>query len=258
MSIPSLAALQARFTELRIPGAAIAVVHGDQRHSAAFGVTSVENPLPVTPDMLFQIGSVSKTFLATLVMRLVEQGKLSLDAPVRTWVPELMLRDAPTAARVTLRHLLMHTGGWVGDWFNNHGEGDDAVARMVAEMATLEQLTPAGQHWSYNNVGFAPAARAIERASGQTFEQAMQSHVFDPLGLKHSYFFANDVITHRFAVGHNVLPDAVQVARPWPLYRASHPPGGIVSSVNELLTYATAHWQRLTPSWWQSISRCSS
>jgi len=68
---------------LSIPGVAVGVLAGDQELAAGFGVTSVENPLPVTPDTLFQIGSITKTFVATAVMRLVENGKLDLDSPVR-------------------------------------------------------------------------------------------------------------------------------------------------------------------------------
>ena len=125
-----------------IPGVAVGVLAGDQESAVGFGVTSVENPLPITADTLFQIGSITKTFVATAIMRLVENDKLDLDAPVRSWLPGLSLFDDGVAQQVTLRHLLTHTGGWVGDYFNDFGSGDDALARMVAEVAELPQLAP--------------------------------------------------------------------------------------------------------------------
>ena len=167
---------------LSIPGVAVGVLAGDQELAAGFGVTSVENPLPVTPDTLFQIGSITKTFVATAVMRLVENGKLDLDMPIRTWLPDLRLFDDGVAQRVTLRHLLTHTGGWVGDYFNDFGSGDDALARMVAEVAKLPQLTPLGEHYSYNNAGFYLAGRVLEAVTGTPFEQAIKALVLDPLG----------------------------------------------------------------------------
>src|SRR5579872_6692369 len=108
---------------LKVPGVAIGVHHDGQDYTAGFGVTNVNHPLPVTEDTLFQIGSTSKTVCATAAMRLVEQGLLDLDTPVRTYLPGLKLADESAAARVTMRHLFNHTGGWQGDFFENTGAG---------------------------------------------------------------------------------------------------------------------------------------
>ena len=87
----------------RVPGVAVGLYDGGEEYVASFGVTSVENPLKVTPETLFQIGSTTKTLTGTAIMALVERGMLDLDEPVR---------------RVTTRHLLTHVGGWVGDVFS--------------------------------------------------------------------------------------------------------------------------------------------
>ena len=160
------------------------MLHEGEEHVAGFGVTSLENPLDVTPDTLFQIGSITKTFTATAVMRLVERGELDLDSPLRTYLPGLKLGDEDVAARVTMRHLLTHTGGWIGDYFDDFGSGDDALARMCESMATLPQLTPLGEVWSYNNAGFYLAGRVIEVIAGKPYEEAMQELVLEPLGLE--------------------------------------------------------------------------
>src|SRR5436190_24197434 len=137
--------------ELSIPGAALGLLFDGEEETTGLGVTSMENPLDVTPATLFQIGSIGKTFTATAVMRLVEQGQVDLDEPVRTYLPDLGLADGEVASKVTIRHLLTHTSGWVGDYFDDLGWGDDALARMVEKLADLPQLTPLGEVWAYNN-----------------------------------------------------------------------------------------------------------
>jgi CubicO group peptidase (beta-lactamase class C family) len=228
----------AAMAHYHVPGVAIGLLYEGQERYASFGVTSVENPLPVTTDTLFQIGSTTKTFTGTVAMRLVEAGKLDLDAPVRTYLPSLRLADEGTAAGVTMRHLLNHTGGWVGDYFDDTGAGDDALEQIVARMIDVPQLTPLGQVWSYNNAGFYIAGRVIEVLTGQPYENVVREFIFEPLGMTKSLFFAGDAITERTAVGHIVRDGVPEVARPWPLARAAHPVGGIASTARDQVRYA--------------------
>ncbi len=148
-------------------------------------MTSIENPLPVTPDTLFQVGSISKTFTATALMMLMEAGKVDLDTPVRAYLPDFQLSDESVAARVTLRHLLTHTGGWLGDYFNDFGFGDDAQAKMLIEIAKLPQLTPLGEVWSYCNTGFNIAGRIIEVITGQSYEAVIKEDDSRSVGHEH-------------------------------------------------------------------------
>ena len=230
---------------LAVPGVAIGVVDGDAEHTAGFGVTNIEHPLPVDADTLFQIGSITKTVTATVAMRLAEQGRLDLDAPVRAYLPNLRLSDDQAATHVTLRHLFNHTGGWAGDYFDDTGNGDDALARIVERLAELPQVTPFGTIWSYNNAGFYIAGRVLEVVSGKQYEALARELVLEPLGMNRSFFFPGDVMTYRFAAGHknSFEPGAppVSVARPWPLARSAHPAGGISSTVRDQLRYARFH-----------------
>src|SRR5258705_1412267 len=224
-----------------VPGVAIGMLRADAVEVAAFGVTSVENALPVDGDTLFQIASVTKTMTATVIMRLVERGKLDLDAPVRRYIPSFRLRDAAAQERATIRHLVTHTGGWLGDCFADFGNGDDALERYVAAMAELEQITPLGEIWHYSNSSFTLLGRLIEVVTGKTYEEATRELLFVPLGMTKSCFSANEAITHRVAIGHVIVDEKPTVARPWAFPRATTPVGGIVSTANDLMRYARFH-----------------
>src|SRR5262245_11517615 len=148
-------ALVASLRDAQIPGAALGILAGDREEHATFGVASLSSERPVTPAMLFQIGSLSKTYTATAIWRLIDEGALALDAPVRSYLPDLRLSDEATAATVTVANLLDHTAGWYGDEGFDTGNGDDALARYVAErLPVLPQLFPCGAYFSYNNAAF--------------------------------------------------------------------------------------------------------
>lgn len=93
--------------------------------------------MPVTTDTVFQIGSISKVFTATLVMQLVDEGLLSLDTPIAKYLPEFHVADDKTRRAVTARHFLSHSSGIDGDFFPDTGRDDDAIARLVDMSALL-------------------------------------------------------------------------------------------------------------------------
>ena len=229
---------------LGVPGASIGVEHDGAVDAAGFGVTSIEHPLEVDAETLFQIGSITKTMTGTLALQLVEKGVLDLDAPIRRYLPALRLADEDVAERVTTRHLLTHTGGWYGDYFADPSRGDDALERILPELAELPQLAPLGQIWSYCNSGFYIAGRVIEVLTGRPFESAARELVLEPLGMSRSFFFPEEVLSHRFAVGHRDEDGQTIVARPWALARAASVAGGITSNVRDLLRYARFHLGR--------------
>ena len=234
--------LTAKASELGVPGATAGVIVDGKEITAFHGVTSVENPLDVDERTLFQFGSTGKTFTATAVMRLVEQGKLDLDAPVRTYVPELRLKDEDAARDVTVLQLLNHVAGWEGDSLHDTGDGDDCLEKFVEHMATLQQVTPLGTTVSYNNASLSLAGHVIARVTGTTYEQAVKDLLLDPLGLDMTFFKQNDIMTRRFVVGHEQKDDGtVAVARPWGLPRSGAPAGGMSATVGDQLAWARFH-----------------
>lgn len=235
--------IESEMRRLQVPGASVGVLFDGHAYTASFGVTSAADPLPVTDTTLFQIGSTSKTFTATVLMQLVEQGILSLDATVRTYLPDFRLASEEDAASLTLEHLVTHHGGFDGDFFagDRNARGDDALAVFVAGMAATPQLTPAGHTFSYSNAGLYVLGRIIESVTGQPFERVVRKRIFEPLGMRLSTYFPEYALPHRLAAGHIVTTAGPVVARPWHVPRAIAPGGGIISNVAEQLQYAAFH-----------------
>ena len=136
--------IEAAMVRYHVPGVAVGVFWQGPEHLKGFGVTNVDHPLPVDAETLFRIGSTTKTFTATAMMRLVEQGKVDLAALARRYLPDLKLADEAAAAGVTVRQLLNHSAGWMGDDYGDFGRGEDAIARYLASEKQLPQLTPPG------------------------------------------------------------------------------------------------------------------
>jgi CubicO group peptidase (beta-lactamase class C family) len=204
-------------------------------------VTSIANPLPVDRHTLFVLGSVTKTYTATAIMRLVEAGRVDLEAPVRRYVPELRLPDEHAAARITVLNLLNHTAGLDTRMVLDSGDGDDALAREVAGMAEVAPIGAVGARASYSQLGYNLLGRVIEKVTGQTYEAAVTSLVLEPAGLADSVFTAAQAITRRFAVGHNLDDGVLKLVRTWKDTRGNNPGGGLVSSVADQLRWARFH-----------------
>ena len=153
--------IEAAMVRYHVPGVAVGVFWQGREHLKGFGVTNVDHALPVDAETLFRIGSTTKTFTATAMMRLAEQGKVDLAAPARRYLPDLKLADE-TAASVTVRQLRNHSAGWMGDDYGDFGRGEDAIARYLASVKQLPQLTPPGEVFAYNNAAVVVAGRVIE------------------------------------------------------------------------------------------------
>lgn len=226
---------------LRVPGVAVGLYLDGAEDYVYHGVTSITNPLPVDETTLFQIGSTTKTYTGTAIMRLVERGHVELDAPVRRYLPDFRVQDEAVSASVTVLHLLNHTAGWAGDFMLDTGYGDDALAKFVERMAEAAQEQPLGERVSYNNASLAVAGRIIEVVSGKTYEDAIKELVYEPLGLTEHFFFPWDIMIHRFASGHALHAEEL-VVTPWYEARAGHPPGTEhVSSARDQIRYARFH-----------------
>ena len=240
---------EVKMRDYRVPGVALGILDNGVVTTRGLGVTNVEEPLPVTGHTVFPIASISKTFAATAAMRLVEQGKLDLAAPVRNYLPDFKVRDETVARDVTIWNLLTHSPGWEGQ-VSGPERGEDTLRNFVAtvmpdlmQVAPLDsaQGKPATAAWSYNNAAYSTAGRVIEIANGTSINRAMRDLVFTPLGLEHAGTTAGDFIVNRFAAGHVNRADAPPaLMRPY-THATSVTSGGIGLCITDLLTYAKFH-----------------
>jgi CubicO group peptidase (beta-lactamase class C family) len=230
---------EAKMKEYGVPGVALGIVHDGTVSIRGLGITNVEDPLPVTAHTVFPIASISKTFAATAMMRLVEQGKIDLHAPVRTYIPDFRVRDEAVSRDVTVWHLLTHLGGWEGQ-VSGPDRGTETLKNFVSSITDLMQVAPPGAAWSYNNAGFSIAGRVIEVATGTSINRALRDLVFQPLGLEHAGTTAADFIIQRFAAGHATRDGTATLIRPF-APSASVTAGGVGLCITDLLAYARFH-----------------
>ena len=239
--------LGAKLSELiakhEVPGAQLAVLDGDDIVESAAGVLSLRTGCPATTDALFLPGSIGKLYTATLVLMLVQEGRVDLDTPIRAYLPDFRVQDEEAAAVVTPRNLLSHTSGFDGDHFTDTGRGDDALAFYVAGCADLPQIAPPGLIWSYSNSGYSILGRIVEVLNGKTFEEVLRERIFEPLGLEQTVSFADEAIVHPVSVGHD--PDEekrLAVSSPWALARAFGPMGSaVIASAGDVLRFVQPH-----------------
>jgi CubicO group peptidase (beta-lactamase class C family) len=221
----------------RAPGAVVAVASAGEAPT----VVAVNGD----PDTLYDIGSVTKVMTATLVLQHVARGDLALDDPVADHVPDFRL-DPPEATRsVTVRHLLSHTSGIDrADGFADTGDGDDAVARYVAEVvAGAPLLHPPGERWSYCNAGYTVLGRLVEALDGRAWDDVLAERVFAPAGMGATTIAHLDRLDpdRRVATGHRYDPDrggiVVETRR---VPRSVGPAGNVLATAGDLVAFAEA------------------
>jgi len=225
-------------TEAHVTGAVLGIWHNGEEVRAAHGVLNASTGIPVTIDSLFQLGSITKLWTATMIMQLVDEGLLTLDTTVAEALPGVRLGPAGTAGQVTVQHLLSHTSGIDGDIFTDTGRGDDCVERYVDLLAGAATVFPAGTTYSYSNCGYVLLGRIIEVLDGQSWDESLRSRLGGPLALTKTVTLPEEAILHRAAVGHH--GSGVPV-RTWSLPRSVGPAGLITATVADLLTFARLH-----------------
>ena len=227
--------------EWKVPGMAVAAIKdGEVVLMKGYGVRDLEAKLPVTPKTLFAIGSISKSFAATGLGMLVDQGKLTWDTPVRDLLPEFRLKDRSATEGATLLDLLSHRTGlprhdrlWYASGLSRR--------ELVERLRFLEPSKEFRAAWQYNNLMYLAAGVLDERVSGKTWEESTRERIFRPLGMTASNFSVLDSRkSDDFARPYAKVGDAVKLV---PFYNidALAPAGAINSNVEEMIRYVRFH-----------------
>ena len=195
--------VKAEMSRQKIPGVAVAIVSkGTVMMAKGYGEANVEHHVAVTPETVFESGSVGKQFTSTAVMLLVEDGKIGLEDPITKYFP-----DAPASwAGITVRHLLTHTSG-IPDYTTDAMDyRKDYTEDDIEKIAFgLKPEFPPGSRWNYSNTGYVLLGIIIHKASGKFYGDVLRDRVFQPLGMKSARIISEaDIVPHR-AAGYDLV-----------------------------------------------------
>jgi CubicO group peptidase (beta-lactamase class C family) len=226
----------------QIPGVAVGVVErGQLVFARGFGERDVDQHLPVTPDTLFALGSCSKAFTATAIAMLADEGRLSLDTPVRAYLPDFSLEDPLASATLTTRDLLTHQSGLPRHdffWYQAPFSRDELFGRLKF----LEPVGPPRSQWRYNSLMFVVAGRVVENVSGQSWERFVQTRILEPLDMPRTVLSAEAME----ADPNHAVPYALRDGRAQEIpmlkrLNAIAPAGAVATSVRDLARWLTFH-----------------
>ena len=236
--------LEEQLRQHDVPGAAVGLLSPQGIRSWSAGVLGTTTQVPATVDSVFKIGSITKVYTATLMCALAGRGVVDLDAPVASYVPDLVLDPGTSLDHLTLRHLLTHTSGIDGDVYADTGRGDDSLARYVKGLAAIPPLHAVGETLSYCNAGYNLAGHVAAEILGTTWEEALRDVILRPAGLTSTVTSAEDALLHRVAVGHHGLGRDMRQTSTWSVPRGSGPSATVACTVEDLLRFASLHLPR--------------
>jgi len=240
--------LQALVTELKIPGLAVGIVaEGKLVCAEGFGARKLGGTDAIDAESLFHMASVTKTFVATALMQLVEQGKVDLDAPVVQYVSYFRLKDERYKA-ITVRQMARHISGMpdVEDYeWNKPVYDDGALARYVKSLSGEMLIAAPGTMFRYSNMAFEVLGDLVAEVSGETFEGYVERHILTPLGMKSSTLLVKKADPSKLTTPH-VLNSNIEigVSPVFPYNRMHAPSSTLYSNINDMSRYAMANLNR--------------
>lgn len=232
---------------IRVPGLTVAVVHGDQMvYARAFGVKSIETGEPMTTRSLFHQASVTKPFVATAVMQLVELGRIDLDQPVVTYLPYFKLAD-PRYRDITVRQMLTHSSGMpdVEDYEWEKAVADDGALERYVRSITDQQLIAApGEKYKYSNMAYEVLGDVIAKVSGLSFEDYVKKHILVPLKMTDTTLLKSEANARLLTTPHIVESGQVKISPVYPYNRMHAPSSTLISNVIDMSRWTMANLKR--------------
>ncbi|GET21230.1 hypothetical protein JCM18694_14760 [Prolixibacter denitrificans] len=221
------------------PGAtALVAINGKVIYHKAFGMANLELDVKTEPDMVYEIGSITKQFTAVSILMLMEQGKLNLDDDITKFI-----KDYPTQGyHISIHHLLTHTSGIksytsMKNWFSVWRK--DFKPKEFIDFFKNEPMDFApGEEWRYNNSAYFILGYIIEKVSGQTYEQFVKSNIFEPLGMHHTFYGSHSKIIKNRAYGYQKRGDYVNTE--YLSFTQPYSAGALMSTVEDLFIWNRA------------------
>src|SRR6266436_2759532 len=206
-----------------------------------FGLANMEWNIPNQPDTKFRLGSITKQFTATLILQLVEQGKIKLDGKLTDYLPDYR-KD--TGAKVTIHNLLSHTSGVPNytaqqGFFQNVSRNPFTVDDFIKKYASGDLEFEPGTKFNYSNSGYFLLGAIIEKVTGKPYEQVLKEKIFDPLGLKDSGYDHWETILSKRAIGYTQTPRGYETA-PYLDMSIPYAAGSLYSTVEDLYLWDQA------------------
>jgi len=224
----------------RFSGTALVAKNGKPVFTAAYGMADREKKIPNRLDTKFRIGSMNKMFTATAILQLEQAGKLSLTDPLNKYLPDYPNKDL--AAKVTIHHLLTHTGG-TGDFFGPEFDKHRLELKTLQDYVKLYGERPLafepGSRWEYSNYGFLLLGLVVEKASGQDYYDYVREHIFKPAGMKATDSLPEEQMVADRSVGYTSMDGPEKSNVDTLPYRGTSAGGGY-STVEDLLAFANA------------------
>lgn len=228
----------------QLNGSVLVAEKGKVIYKKGFGMANMEWEIPNQPDTKFRIGSVTKQFTATLILQLVEEGKIKLDGKITDYLPDYR-KD--TGDKVTIHQLLNHTSGipsYTGlpGFFQNDSRDPYSVKDFVKKFASGDLEFEPGSKFSYNNSGYFLLGAIIEQVTGKPYAKVLQERIFDPLGMKDSGYDTQAPLIKKRASGYQKSPDGYENA---PYLDMSLPfaAGSLYSTVEDLYKWDQAFYE---------------
>lgn len=222
-----------------LPGAAVGVVFQDQMIYAKRIIRDRQKSDSIKDDRstIYNIASVAKPFVATAIMLLAQEQKLDINTPVVKYLPDFKINSKLTKD-ITIKHLLTHTSG-----LPNTSQPDDydyidvdttntALSDHIKSLSGIKLLFKPGKKYSYSNVGFEVLGQVIAKISGMSFDEFMQSQLFQPLGMRTTSYILSDLDADNIAQPYRGHPN--QLTARFPYNRAFSPSGNLFTTINDM------------------------
>lgn len=237
--------VNSQMSKYRIPGLALAIIHGDQIvYMRGYGIANQAGD-PVTQQTSFIIGSTGKSITATAMMLLVDEGKVDLDAPVQKYLPWFRLSDEAASKQVTVRMLLNHASGIPGDAGAASkaysDESLDALEEQVRSFSTVKLSHTPGTSYEYANANYQIAGMVIQAVSGQSFQDFIRERIYTPLDMRNSFTSKDEARQHGMATGYRYWFGYPLPADNLPYSYKQFPAGWYICSVEDLAHYLILH-----------------